>query len=144
MKRAELDVEKAKVARKLEESGLVEKCHKLVTLGRRTHFKEHSARTEVKWEYTKGDLTILSEEGYFAMGDGTEIKVQLKGDDVLIASDNSLRIDRYEGKPFVQLKEGLTNQVIIYRTGNWEKEIDRLLEEVPEQEINEFQNNFGY
>lgn len=143
MEKGKYNKEKTKIARQIKESDLISKCQKVACLGEKIFWKEYDYSTHIKYKYEDKSFLINYEDGCFAMGDGMEINVVYKGEEVFLAYDNSIKKDKYKDSLAIRIgNEYAGDWVGKYIPGSWEKEIDSLIENISEKEEKEFKENF--
>jgi hypothetical protein len=146
MKRAILDRQKEILARQIEERGLIKKCEKVSWLGKYTQLKERNSSTHSRWDYSQGGISISSESGMFVMS-GFELIVESGGQEVFHVVDGSIYSSKKFRKPFIPVRREnpafSDTRVIAYSPGDWEQKLEEALQDVPNNEVDKYREQFG-
>lgn len=137
MKKGKLKEEKDRIAGDILEKGLIKKCQDVALLGKLVHRKQSDHKTHTIWVYgSKESFAIIYESGIYAMGDGSKINVYSFKEEVFDVRDRSAWDKK---SPHILVGE---NYVLKYVPGDWEKEVETLLEKVPQLEVDLIKRNF--
>lgn len=142
MKHGEYQVKRKNVADTINEKGLVKKCVDVALQGEMIHKKERDSwATHVKWEFNSPDgIYIFHEDGCYNMGDGEELTVKENGKIVFQVYDETFL--KKKGKENQSIPLNNRDFVTVYKTGNWEKVIDKYKKDVPKAVVDKFEDSF--
>jgi len=135
MKLAELEAEKSKLVKKIQEKNLLKNCQDLALCGKYTKLKDRGHSTHGVWNYEDKEIKIKYEFGIKYYGDGEKLEVIDKETNNCV-----LYIVELEQRVSIKLKEGCF--LSQYFPGNWEKKIKEKLTELPHTEVKPYKKNF--